>query len=184
MRKYEALEKILEIILTILVILLIMTGVSTMYYYEGKAGPPVNDSIPIDTIAPVLEFMNKTAKDGLKEALIYYDIKYPEIVYAQAILETGHFKSVGCIKHNNLFGLYDSRAKRYHRFNHWTESVIAYKEWIQNRYKPPEDYYKFLTRIRYASNPQYINVLRKIVKYESKSSKGDSLARDSTVTRK
>lgn len=156
-----------------------------LYIIEPKEPPPPTvikeEIVPIDTLP---SFMGKTAKEGLKEALVYYDIHNYDIVYAQAILETGKFKSVGCLRDNNLFGLYNSKSKRYHKFNHWAESVIAYKEWIQRRYRPPEDYYHFLQRIGYAEDPQYINKLRKIVKHESKSSKGASLKRDTTVTRK
>lgn len=108
-------------------------------------------------------FMNKSPEEGLWEALEYYDIHHKEIVYAQAILETGHFKSGGCRKGNNLFGL---RGKHYHAYKHWTESVIAYKNKIQSRYKPGEDYYKFLKRINYASDPSYTRLLKKIVKME------------------
>lgn len=106
-------------------------------------------------------FMDKSPKEGLWEALEYYNIHHKEIVYAQAILETGHFKSGGCLKGHNLFGL---RGKHYHRYKHWSESVKAYKEKIQSRYKPGEDYYKFLKRIHYAEDPNYINLLRSIVK--------------------
>ena len=84
-------------------------------------------------------------------------------MYAQAILETGHFKSRVCLEYNNLFGLYNSRKKQYYRFNHWSESVIAYKNWIQRRYKPSEDYYIFLDRIKYAESIEYIPLLKKIV---------------------
>lgn len=106
-------------------------------------------------------FMHKSPKDGLWEALEYYNIHHKEIVYAQAILETGHFKSGGCRKGHNLFGL---RGKHYHRYKHWSESVKAYKEKIQSRYKLGEDYYKFLKRIHYAEDPNYINLLKSIVK--------------------
>ena len=140
---------------------------SILFTYQLKGTAiPSNHYVtpPPDTITLVPVFMDRTAKEGLIDALEYYDIHHPNIVYAQAVLETGHFKSEGCLKHNNLFGLYNSKAKRYCRFNHWTESVIAYKEWIQRRYKPPEDYYKFLSRIRYASDPTYISKLKQIVK--------------------
>lgn len=129
-----------------------------------------NKPIPIEPIVPSFSldpmFFQESAKTGLKEALIFYNIQHPDIVYAQAILETGYFKSVGCVKYNNLFGLYNSKTKRYCRFNHWTESVVAYKEWIQQRYNPQEDYYRFLTRIHYASDPAYISKLKQIVKKE------------------
>lgn len=109
--------------------------------------------------AKIPSFMNKNPKEGLWEALEYYKIHHKEIVYAQAILETGWFKSIN--HHNNLFGL---RGKHYYTYKHWSESIKAYKEKIQSRYKQGEDYYQFLIRIRYASNPNYINVLKSIVR--------------------
>ena len=160
-------EKITSAIQVIVMLGICMVGITLMYMYEGKASPPNNTITTSDTITLRPKFMDQTPKEGLRDALEYYGIHHPDIVYAQAILETGHFKSVGCLKHNNLFGLYNSRAKRYHRFEHWTESVVAYKKWIQRRYKPPADYYTFLKRIGYATDPQYIQKLKIIVKKEN-----------------
>lgn len=106
-------------------------------------------------------FMTQSPEEGLWNALEYCDIHHKEIVYAQAILETGHFKSKGCRIGNNLFGL--KGKKYYYKYNHWFESVVAYKEKIQSRHRPGEDYYKFLIRIHYATDPNYINLLKKIV---------------------
>lgn len=107
-------------------------------------------------------FINKSPKEGLWEALEYYEIHHKEIVYSQAVLETGWFKSKDCIKDNNLFGL---RGKNgYYKYNHWSESVKAYKNKIQNKYKLGEDYYQFLKRIRYAESSNYISILKNIVK--------------------
>lgn len=173
-------ERIKDFIKVTLMIGICLAGIIFMYQLEGKATPSnLGATSPPDTIASVPVFMDRTAKEGLIDALKYYDIQHPDIVYAQALLETGHFKSVGCLKHHNLFGLYNSKAKRYCRFNHWTESVIAYKEWIQRRYKPPEDYYKFLSRIGYASDPTYISKLKQIVKKQDdkrRYAEGDSLS--------
>ena len=55
----------------------------------------------------ITTFENKTPEEGIDEALLYYNIKHPTIVKAQAILETAHFSSDLCVKNNNLFGLYD-----------------------------------------------------------------------------
>lgn len=172
-------ERITSAIKVILMLAICITGIALLYKHEGKANGTKSTIPPSPPPEPI--FFQKPAEEGLKEALVFYDIHHPDIVYAQAILETGHFQSQGCLRDNNLFGLYNSRSKRYHRFNHWTVSVIKYKEWIQKRYKPPEDYYHFLQRIGYAEDPQYINKLRKIVKYESKSSKRDSLREDFAV---
>lgn len=174
-------ERITAAVKVTLMLSICIIGIFLLHRHEGKASD-------IDTSVsqyppPEPSFYNKSAEEGLMEALIFYDIQHPEIVYAQAILETGHFKSQGCLRDNNLFGLYNSKSKRYHKFDHWHISVIKYKEWIQRRYRPPEDYYHFLQRIGYAQDTQYINKLRKIVKYESKSSKGASLEEGPRVTR-
>ena len=75
------------------------------------------DSITINnnySYSHITTFENKTPEEGIDEALLYYDIKHPTIVKAQAILETAHFSSDLCVKNNNLFGLYDSKNKRYY----------------------------------------------------------------------
>lgn len=109
-------------------------------------------------------FFSQTPKEGLKEALNYYNIQHKDIVYAQAVLETGHFKSKGCVEDNNLFGLYNSRKGEYHKFNHWHESVKAYKEWIQSKYDGKKDYYDFLISICYAQDSNYVKVVKTICK--------------------
>lgn len=125
-------------------------------YYANKSAPICKIKKP--------EFFNKSPKEGLMEALEYYGIHHPKIVYAQAVLETGHFKSDLCINNNNLFGLYNSKKGDYYKFNHWSESIKAYVDFIQYKYKPPNDYYKFLKEIGYAEDPHYIVKLKRIVK--------------------
>lgn len=112
------------------------------------------------------EFMAKSPKEGLVEALLYYNVKYPHIVYAQALLETGYFKSRQCKVQNNLFGLYNSSKGRYHSFEHWSESVLAYIKYIQSRHREGEDYYQFLKRINYATDPNYVKKIKIIVQRE------------------
>lgn len=82
-------------------------------------------------------------------------------VLAQAVLETGNFKSNVCRNYNNLFGLYNSRKKEYYRFHRWEDSVIGYKKFIQHRYKGG-NYLAFLKRIGYAEDPGYVRKVAKI----------------------
>ena len=110
----------------------------------------------------ITTFENKTPEEGIDEALQYYNIEHPTIVKAQAILETAHFTSDLCVKNNNLFGLYDSKNKRYYSYNHWWESIIAYKKTIQKRYENSRYYYMFLEDIEYAEDKEYINKLKEI----------------------
>ena len=76
-------------------------------------------------------------------------------VLAQALLETGNFKSNVCKQKHNLFGLYNSKRREYYRFARWEDSVVAYKNMIQYRYKGG-NYLHFLKRIGYAEDPRYI----------------------------
>ena len=130
-------------------------------HYKGDR-PPDHQILDVVKLEQP-EFLLKSPEEGLIEALDYYSVEYPNIVYAQAILETGHFRSKVYKEYNNLFGLYNSRTKSYYKFNHWSESVIAYLDFIQNKYRPPNDYYKFLLDIGYAEDPEYINKLKIIV---------------------
>lgn len=110
----------------------------------------------------ITTFENKTPEEGIDKALQYYNIEHPTIVKAQAILETAHFTSDLCIKNNNLFGLYDSKNKRYYSYNHWWESIEAYKKLVQRKYNNSKYYYKFLEDIKYAKDKEYINKVKKI----------------------
>lgn len=110
-------------------------------------------------------------KELLYEAFSFYNISNQDIVYAQAILETGYFRSNLCKKNNNLFGLYNSKKGKFMKFPHWHYSVKAYAKFIQNRYKPPGDYYSFLTKINYAEGDSYNNLLKKIVNEQRRNSR-------------
>lgn len=126
--------------------------------------------VPEDT-AIVLEqpefFLQDTVSiEGIYAACDYYGIQYPDIVVSQAILETGFFKSDLCLNRNNLFGLFNSRTMDFYAFDHWTESVKAYKNKVQYRYKEG-DYYDWLEHIGYAEDTLYVSKLKTIkAKYE------------------
>ena len=107
-------------------------------------------------------FFSQSPEEGLIEALDYYGIQYPQIVYAQALLETGHFKSKLYTQYNNLFGLYNSRTRSYYRFDNWWDSVIAYRDKVQYKYKGNTDYYTFLVKLPYATDPNYIRKIKQL----------------------
>ncbi|MBD5195062.1 MAG: glucosaminidase domain-containing protein [Bacteroidales bacterium] len=90
-------------------------------------------------------------------------IKYPKIVLAQAILETGWFKSSVCRNKNNLFGLTNPRTKTYYEFDHWTESVAAYYSKVQYKYKGG-NYLLWLRDIGYAEDKGYIQAVIRVLK--------------------
>lgn len=90
-------------------------------------------------------------------------IKYPKVVLAQAILETGWFKSSVCRNKHNLFGLTNPRTGEYYEFSHWTESVKAYYTKVQYRYKGG-NYLLWLKNIGYAEDPGYIRAVIRVLR--------------------
>lgn len=128
---------------------------------KNKANIKEGQEIIVLTQEGALHEIVTSPEKDLIHILNILDVKYPEIVYAQAILETGHFTSKVCKEYNNLFGLYDSKNNCYYKFNHWIDSCIAYKNMIQNQYKGG-DYYTFLKNLPYATDTLYINKIKNI----------------------
>lgn len=108
---------------------------------------------------------------NLYQEIIRNGIKHPKIVLAQAILETGWFRSPLCRNRHNLFGLTNPKTGKYYEFNHWTESVRAYYTKVQYRYGQKNqintsdaDYLKWLHDIGYAEDPRYIQAVVQVMK--------------------
>lgn len=99
---------------------------------------------------------------NLYQEIIRNGIQYPRIVLAQAILETGWFRSPLCRNRHNLFGLTNPRTGKYYEFNHWTESVRAYYTKVQYKYTGG-NYLLWLHKIGYAEDPRYVREVMKVV---------------------
>ena len=109
-----------------------------------------------------------------KEEFKYYlqetNIKFPEIVYAQAILESGNFNSAVFKKYNNVFGMKRSSERPttalyyengYAVYRTWRESVLdyaLYQSYYHNDIDSVEEYYRALSN--YAEDTLYINKLK------------------------
>lgn len=118
---------------------------------ETRLSAKTCDALPELTIPNLLAEIKKNG------------IKYPKIVLAQAILETGWFKSSVCRNKHNLFGLTNPRTKTYYEFNHWTESVKAYYDKVQRRYVGG-NYLLWLDKIGYAEEKTYIRAIIRVLK--------------------
>lgn len=155
---------------TVLLYFICISFLIAYYLSCMEEGAGTGHTVPVvvimkDSLTSEPSFRNKSPEEGLKEALAYYGIKHPEIVYAQALHETGHFKSGLCTRNNNLFGLYDSANKRYFSFSHWSESVKAYRDKVQYKYDENRHptYYAFLSDIKYASDRKYNSRIKSLV---------------------
>lgn len=99
---------------------------------------------------------------NLYEEIRRNGIQYPKIVLAQAILETGWFRSSVCRNKHNLFGLTNPQTGKYYEFDHWTESVRAYYTKVQYKYKGG-NYLLWLKEVGYAEDPGYIQAVSRIL---------------------
>lgn len=112
--------------------------------------------------------------DSLKVFIAALNIKHPDIVFAQAVHETGHFTSNIFNQNNNLFGMKMAyrRPKTaigikngHAEYNNWKESVIDYALW-QNRYanfSNRDDYFNYLSN-NYAEDRTYVQKLKLIIR--------------------
>lgn len=123
---------------------------------------------PISELAPFSE-------QALKEMIDDLNIRFPHIVFAQAVLETGHFSSPIFLNNNNLFGMKEARVRQnvasgtqmgHACYNTWQESVVDYALY-QARYlshiKTERDYLDYLNN-HYAEAQNYHNALDLLIK--------------------
>ena len=119
----------------------------------------------------------KVSYGSLYLKLLHSGIKYPDVVFAQAVIESAHFTSDVFKSENNLFGmkhparrqtLSEGKAESgYASYDSWTTSVEDYKLWqhsiLQNREcKTKMEYLSLLGRV-YATDPRYVKVLKRVM---------------------
>ncbi len=124
-----------------------------------------NDTIQFRDTIELTEL--EMSKDNFFLVCDLINIKHPDVVYAQARLESGNFTSAHYKNRNNFLGIYDSKRKRYMSFNHWTDCLLAYRDKVQYRYRrnlDREDYLKWLVETGYAQDPNYISKIRKMLR--------------------
>lgn len=112
---------------------------------------------------PTLNFADlELNKDNFNYVCTVLEIAHPEIVYAQAQLESGRFTSNLFKTRNNFLGLYDSKKHEYFKFNHWSDCLNGYKQYVQRKWDGNSDYYTFLVNLPYAEDPNYISKVKKL----------------------
>ena len=110
----------------------------------------------------------------LRQALYFERILSPEIVFNQAVHETGYFTSELFWVANNCFGMrYPGRREttaiseyKYHaRYKHWIDSVRDLKLWQaywHSKGYDLTDYIAFLIDVAYATDKRYIELITNI----------------------
>lgn len=150
--------KIKYTIITLFIFFYIKTNPNSITSTNLKINQPINSLI-------------------LYTEILKSDIIYPDIVFAQAILETGEFTSEIFHLNRNLFGMKFPRIRKttslgkskegYAIYESWNHSVDDYQLWQKSNVNPSKiknknDYYKLLSKV-YAEDKQYVSKLKKIL---------------------
>lgn len=137
----------------------------------------------IETITPEerLIVINQNEFEFSEDTLVYLltelNVKFPHIVLAQSIIETGHWSSRIFKENNNLFGMKEAYVRvhtakgtqhNHAYYENWRESVYDYA-FYQCRYlggiKTEEEYLQYLSR-SYAEAPNYIQSIKRVIENE------------------
>lgn len=117
---------------------------------------------------------NKFTAENLKAYILELNIRFPHIVYAQAKLETGNFKSKIFRENNNLFGMKEAKRRpttnkgtenNHAVYLNWKESVVDYAMYSAaylNGIKSESEYFDYL-RQNYAQDTSYVLRLKEII---------------------
>lgn len=112
--------------------------------------------------------------DRLLEYLKLRNVRNRLIVYRQAVLETGWFKSGSFTEFSNLFGMKVPRIRvslvrgsgyGHSAYDHWTDSVedfIMWQEYWEGVGFDLVNYYVFLKELPYATDRYYVNKLKRL----------------------
>lgn len=167
--KFELISWFFKFIV-VLFIMFIMGYYHGKDIYETKNREIKTETITIYETVPKKEF----SPENLRSYLFELNVRFPHIVYAQAVLETGNFNSKIFRENNNLFGMkyaiYRPKTSKGIRrghsyYNNWQESVIDYALFqaaYLNHIRTEREYLNYLD-LRYAEDPTYVQKLQYII---------------------
>lgn len=117
----------------------------------------------------------RISNEKVLEYIRQLNIKFPDIVYAQSILESGKYRSALTKSNNNIFGmkhptqrptLSKGEENGYAYFDTWKDCILDYAIY-QSRYlneiKTKEQYFEYLQK-SYAEDQNYILKIKQILK--------------------
>lgn len=135
--------------------------------------------IPLEEKVHVIESEKDAfSKEALVKELKRLNVRFPEIILAQSILETGHFSSRIFIENNNLFGMKQARARSttalgtqlgHAYYDNWKESVLDYalfQNAYMNKIRKRKQYLNYLDK-NYAEAKKYDETLLQIIEKEN-----------------
>jgi len=162
--------------LIIIGIVAAILSIGYLFGYFTKKESIVKEFTEAEQIVMIQE-VDTFSQAALVQMLKDLNVKYPYIVLAQSIVETGHWNSHIFYENHNLFGMKEARrrittaegtARNHAYYNHWRESVYDYA-FYQCRYlgriESEAAYFEYLAA-SYAEAPNYVSALKATIKNE------------------
>jgi len=163
--------------LIIIGIAIAILSIGYLFGYFTKKESIVKEFTETEQIVMIQE-VDTFSQTALVQMLKDLNVKYPYIVLAQSIVETGHWNSHIFYENHNLFGMKEARrrittaegtARNHAYYNHWRESVYDYA-FYQCRYlgriESEAAYFEYLAA-SYAEAPNYVGALKATIKNEN-----------------
>ena len=144
------------------------------FLFLGLDNSPVVEYVIETEDILLVETTDEFSEDKLIENIQKLNFKFPHIVLAQSILETGHYDSKIFKENHNLFGMKEARVRlnlaKGTQFGHayyesWEESLTDYALWYSTyayKCKTEKQLYKLLDK-QYAEAAAYVSMLQEIV---------------------
>ena len=121
------------------------------------------------------------------EEIVKAGILYPEIAYAQAVLESGAFQSKLAKQNHNLFGMRMPKYRKtvatgkkhgYATYKNWKQSVADYKIWQDYLFKKKQmtvgQFKSYLNKM-YSESKNYTTKLNLIIRINKNKYEEDSI---------
>ena len=95
----------------------------------------INWTTQAEVIDPATDKQEVAFEDSVYQYILFLNIKHPEVVFKQAKIESGNFKSKVFRENNNMFGMKIPYKRAnivggenlgYAVYNNWQESIIDY----------------------------------------------------------
>lgn len=147
------------------------------YGYGAIMGAMETQTVTLEQEKLII-LLNESEKQSFKPTQVLdmlrdINVKFPHIVYAQAILESGNFQSDVFRTNNNMFGMKQPSKRvtlskgvigNYASYDSWKDCVLDYA-YYQSTYlsdlKTEDQYYNYLQH-NYAQDTTYAELVRNI----------------------
>lgn len=170
---------IVHIVLVTLIICLFTSGATFVFGF--KEGRNVLQNLTPEERLIIINEYDKFTPQKLKAYMAELNIPHSDIVYAQAVLETGNFTSHICKTNNNFFGMKVATIRPttnigeengHAAFKNWRQSVIDYALYSSCYLTrmTRDEYFAYLGS-RYAEDPNYIIRVKQIIEKEKNKKK-------------